>query len=152
RTLLFSSWDRASKTVKDGKYTNWDADNDANQFLRKSKDGWDIWVSADGPAAATRIWCDKLAGEFQILVDGKTVASGPLADLFAGAVAPFGEPLTYVVSGGENKSGVSYFPIGCARSLVIQTRGFDGAYQVDVLRFAPGTEVASFGANLDAAG
>src|SRR5262245_55048765 len=149
RSGLFSSFDRASKTVQNGKYVSWDANNDFNQFAGKSNDGWDVCGTIDGPGAITRMWCGKLAGEIRIVVDGKPVVAGKIEDLFKGGIAPLGEPLTYVVSGEGKDAGVSYFPIGCAKSMVIQSRGFDGAYQVDTLAFGAGTQVASFSADLD---
>src|SRR5262249_53149538 len=127
----------------------WDANNDFNQYLGKSKDGWDIWALVDGPGVVTRIWCNKLAGEIQIVVDGKVALSGAVGDFFKGGVAPLGEPLTYVISADGKDAGVNYFPIGFSRSIAIQTRGFDGAYQVDAISLSPGTRVTPFDSELD---
>lgn len=150
RTGLFSSYDRASHTVQDGRYVQWDANQDAGQFMGRTPDGWDVWASLDGPGAITRIWCSELAGEIRIQVDGARVAAGTLADFFRGGVEPFGEPLTYVVGGGGREAGVSYFPIGGAKSVVVQSRGFHGAYQVDTVSFPPPAQVAGFRGELDA--
>lgn len=147
---LFSSFDRDSAKVVDGKYALWDANNDRGQFLKKTPDGWDVWAEFSGPGVINRIWCDAPDGELRVIVDGQPVIRGKLRELFSGAFEPMGEPLTYTVA--PDAGGVCYYPIGFARSCVIQTRSFGGAYQVDYTLFAPGTLVEPFAGKLNPAG
>jgi hypothetical protein len=147
RAGLFSSFDRESTRVVDGKYAHWDANNDRGQFLKKTQDGWDVWADVPGPGVINRVWCDQLGGDLRVIIDGQPLLKGKLGDLFSGAFEPMGEPLTYTIT--PDAGGVCYYPIGFAKSCVIQTRGFNGAYQVDYTAFPPASAVAPFAANLD---
>ena len=147
---LFSSFDRDSAKVVDGKYALWDANNDRGQFQKKTPEGWDVWAEIAGPGVINRVWCDAPAGELRVIIDGQAVIKGKLKDLFSGAFEPMGEPLTYTIA--PDAGGVCYYPIGFARSCVIQTRDFAGAYQVDYTAFPPSAVVQPFSGKLDAAG
>lgn len=142
RNLLFSSFDRSQFRVEGRKFVNWDANNDRGQFLRQTDDGWDVLVDLRQPAYITRIWCAPPAGEVRLVVDGDTVLTGPLLSVFDGSHDWFGAPLAEVV--GDQRAAVCYTPISCARELRIETRGFDGAYQVDCVALPPEAEVESF--------
>ncbi|MBI5866305.1 MAG: DUF2961 domain-containing protein [Planctomycetes bacterium] len=144
---LFSSYDRAALEAENGKYPHWDAANDANQFLGKSEDGWNIWAAIDKPGVISRIWCGKTVGEMRITIDGRVVFRTKLADLFNGTAEPFGEPLCYTIE--PDAGGNCYFPIGFANSCRVESRGYDGAYQVDYTTFGPSTPVQPFTGKLD---
>jgi hypothetical protein len=148
RTGLFSSFDRREPTVRDGRYVYWDANNDRGQFLRTTPDGWNVMAEIDSPGAITRVWCDKPTGDVRILLDGKTVIDAPFADLFNGALEPFGLPLSYEIPPGT--AGVSCFPIGFAKSCRVLSREFEGEYQIDYVAFPPETVVETFEPELSA--
>lgn len=147
RTGLFSSFDRRQTTVRDGRYVHWDANNDRGQFLRDTDRGWKMMAEVDGPGAITRIWCDRPAGEVRVILDGKTVIDAPLADLFNGALEPFGKPLSYEMTPGAGAN--SYFPIGFAKGCRVLSREFAGEYQIDYVGFPPETVVERFDSDLD---
>lgn len=160
QSLLFSSFDRASKEVESGRFTHWDANNDAGNFQGKTADGWDILADAKGPGVVWHIWSGDPAGTIRITLDGTNVIDAPFTDLFT-TVAPFTRPepqskpakaafvqwFAYRTSpsGGYNL----YFPIGFAKSATIATRGFSGHYQIDATTLPAGTNVATFTPKLD---
>lgn len=146
RTGLFSSYDRRQATVRNGRYVNWDANNDRGQFLRKTPDGWNVMAELETPGALTRIWCDAPSGDVRIVLDGQTVVDAALADLFNGTLEPFGMPLSYQVP--NNGGACSYYPIGFAQSCQVLSRGFEGEYQIDYVSFPPGTQVERFSPQL----
>ena len=148
QTGLFSSFDRRQLTIRDGRYAHWDANNDRGHFLRTTPDGWNMMAEIDSPGAITRVWCDKPTGNVRILLDGKTVIDAPFADLFNGALEPFGLPLSYEIPPGT--AGVSYFPIGFAKSCRVLSREFEGEYQIDYVAFPPETVVETFEPELSA--
>lgn len=164
RLLLFSSYDRASAVIKNGKYATWDANNDRGQFLRSAGDGWDVLAELEGPGAIVRVWADAPEGDVRIILDGIVAFEGAFKGLFDGAIEPFGKPLSYWMgqtrlppttepTGDERikaaqrheltaeRHGVCYYPVGFSRSMRVQTRKFTGAYQIDVTAFPPGTQV-----------
>ena len=147
RAGLFSSYDRSQTTVENGRYTHWDADGDRGQFQRTGEDDWNVMAELEAPGALTRLWCEGLAGDLRIELDGKVVIAAPLKDFFGGAAAPFGVPLTYEIPPGN--AGVSYFPIGFAKSCRVSSRGFTGEYQIDTIAYPPGTRVQTFTPQLD---
>lgn len=148
RAILFSSFDRASRAVEAGRYVNWDADDDAGQFVRDDFNGdWSVMAEADGPGYVARIWVDAPAGEFEIWIDGRKVVTSAMPLFFEGGVAPFGEPLTYRTT--EAGGWVNLLPIGYAKSLAVVCRGFSGRYQIDCRRVADGERVISFDGKLD---
>jgi Protein of unknown function (DUF2961) len=149
RSLVFSSFDRRSQIVADGRYAQWDAGNDKGQFLKKSADGWDVLAECSGPGAITRLLTSDLSGRIRIVLDGREAFDAPLAEFFGGSVEPLGEPLTCVLP--NRGGGVCYFPIAFAKSCVVQTREFSGAYQVDCAMLPATTAVRRFSTELDEA-
>lgn len=148
RSLLFSSYDRREREVRNKRYIHWDADNDAGQFIQTTGDGWNVMAEVSDPGAIEHIWCDKPTGKVRIELDGKPVIETDFAGLFDGSTAPFGEPLSYFIS--QDKRGANlYFPIGFAKNCRVLSRGFAGRYQIDVTAFAPETNVATFTPELD---
>ncbi|HUU95216.1 MAG TPA: glycoside hydrolase family 172 protein [Phycisphaerae bacterium] len=146
-TGLFSSFDRASKIDDNGRLVNWHANNDYGQFIRREPDGWNVMAEMQGPGAITRFWCAYAHEQLRVMLDGQVVIDAPLADLFDGKLTPFGSPLCYQTAsaGGYN----CYFPIGYAKSCQVLTRADNLCYQIDYVRFAPGTQVETFKAELD---
>lgn len=142
---LFSSYDRRQTDVENGRYVHWAANDDRGQFLRTTSDGWNVMAEIEGPGVLTRLWVDAPAGTLRVLLDGQRVIDAPMPDLFTGALEPFGEPLSYTVG----DAGVSYFPIGFARSCVVMSHGFHGEYQIDYTTFPARTSVARFTPDLD---
>lgn len=116
------------------------------RFLSKTADGWDVLAELKSPGAITRFWCGEPAGKLRVIVDGKTAIDGEFADIFRGGIDPFGEPISYLWA--APRGGVSYLPIGFARSLKVMTRDFAGAYQIDYTTFPEGTEVEPFSQEL----
>lgn len=147
RTASFSSFDRRQLEVNEGQYVNWDADEDRGHFLRAAADGWNVMADIKSPGVLTRIWCDQPTGDLRIVLDGQTVAEAPLADVFNGALSPFGEPLSYEL--GSGAGGVSYFPIGFSKDCQVLSRNFGGEYQIDYTAFASGTTVERFTTDLN---
>lgn len=145
--LLFSSFDRSALKVEDGRYVNWDANNDRGQFLERREDGWCVMAALEGPGVVNRIWIDEPAGRVQILLDGKATIDAPLADLFNGRVEPLGAPLCYETAPGRGAN--CRFPFGFAESCEIRVRGFEGAYQIDVTALPAGTKVQPYRPDLD---
>lgn len=148
RAGLSSSFDRRQTVVRDGRYAQWDANNDRGQFAGAGEDGWKVMARIDGPGAITRIWCDQIAGKIRVILDGETVIDAPLGDLFNGVVEPFGLPLSYEIP--PERAAISHFPIGFAKSCRVLCQDFDGEYQIDTLTFPPGTVVERFTTQLNA--
>lgn len=146
RTGLFSSFDRRQMTIREGRYVHWDANQDRGQFLRTTDRGWAMMAEIEGPGAITRIWCEKPTGEVRVVLDGKTAIAAPLADLFNGALEPFGVPLSYEIPPGTG--GVCWFPIGFSESCRVLSRKFEGEYQIDYVTFPPKTRVERFQSEL----
>ncbi|MCA9242478.1 MAG: DUF2961 domain-containing protein [Phycisphaerales bacterium] len=146
RTVLFSSFDRASMRVEDGRYVNWDADNDRGQFVRQDGE-WSVMAEIDGAGYVARFWVDAPAGDLRVWVDGRQVIDAEMKLFVDGGVAPFGQPLTYETT--EAGGWVNLSPIGYAKSLRIACRGFDGRYQIDCRQVAKGQSVEPFGGKLD---
>jgi hypothetical protein len=144
---LFSSFDRAAQTIEDGRYMRWDANQDANQFLRSDPDGWDVLADATGPGVLTRLWFSAAEGDVCVVLDGEAVLHGPLAGLFDGSRPPLNAPFVYRT--GPGGGYVCYFPIGYAEKCVVKTRGYAGRYQIDATSFGPGTQVERFTTDLD---
>jgi hypothetical protein len=142
RTGLFSSYDRRQSAIQDGRYVHWDANDDRNQFLRTTDDGWNVMAEIKSPGALTRIWCEQLAGDLRIVLDGEVVIDAPLLDFFDGVVEPCGMPLTYAIRPGD--AAVSYFPVGFVESCRVLSRGFAGEYQIDYVTYPPATTVERF--------
>ena len=147
RSVCFSSFDRRQQEVRDGRYANWDADNDQNQFLRTTADGWQVLAEASQPGVITRIWCDGPAGRLRVVLDGTEALACDLVDVFRGAQAPFGAPLSHFAL--DERGATCQFPIGFAKSCLILTQGFQGEYQIDATLFSPGTAVRAFSSELD---
>lgn len=147
RAGLFSSYDRRQAVIENGRYVYWDADDDRGQFIRTADDGWNVMAEIDAPGALTRIWCEGIAGDLRIELDGQVVIAAPMRDLFSGAVAPFGVPLSYEIPPG--RAGISYFPIGFSAGCRVLSREFSGEYQIDTVTYAPGTRVRTFTPQLD---
>lgn len=146
-SLLFSSFDRESMKIENGRYTKWDANNDAGQFLKKNDDGWDVLAEVNGPGAIWHVWSSDPNGQIRIEIDGAKTVECAFAELFGGTIAPFAEPFAYRASaaGGFNL----YFPIGFGKSVRVLTHEFTGHYQIDATAFPPGTSVAPFTLQLD---
>ena len=149
RAGLFSSYDRRESTIENGRYTNWDANQDRDQYLGTTEDGWNVMAALEVPGAITRIWCEQVAGELRIELDGRAVIAASMKDFFSGAVAPLGLPLSYEIPPGN--VGLSYFPMGFSKSCRILSRDFHGEYQIDYLAYPPGTRVQTFTPELDQA-
>lgn len=141
RAVLYSSWDRAQREVRNGRYVNWDANEDRNNYVRTTADGWNVWADIQGPGVVNRIWCDAPVGELRIFIDGTKVIESELVGIFDGLVAPFGTPFSYQFGDG---AGTSYFPIGFAKRCQIMTKRFTGEYHVDATRFPATTRVQPF--------
>lgn len=131
RTMLFSSHVRPAPS-----------DSAAGPFLRRNGDGWDVMAEASGPGAITRIWSAQPQGDIRFVLDGEDVLTVPLADLLAGRVAPFEEPL---VDRGWN----CCFPIGFNRSCQVVCRNGPVRYQINIVQFPPGVQVERFKPALD---
>jgi hypothetical protein len=149
RTGLFSSFDRRQTTIRDGRYVDWDANDDRGQFLRAADNGWNVMAETESPGAITRIWCDAPTGDVRVILDGKVVISAPLKDLFDGALEPFGMPLSYEIPSGQG--AISFFPMGFAKRCRVLSRNFEGEYQIDYTIFPPGTSVETFDRELNEA-
>lgn len=147
RSLLFSSFNRASRTIADGRYEHWDASQDAGHFLGQSGDGWDVMARIEGAGVVSRLWIDRPAGRIRILVDGKPVIESEMLGLFRGEVAPLGPPLCLMSQ--AQAGAVCYFPLGFSKSCEVQCRGYQGAYELDATRFARGAAVQPFTSELD---
>ena len=148
RAGLFSSFDRAAQHVEDGRYVNWDANNDAGQFLGVTPDGWDIAADAPGPGVITRVWMRSGGGQVRIVIDGQRAIENSIPALFDGSTEPFGNPLSY--SAKSDGGFVLIFPLGFAKSCQIHTRGYRDAYEIDWLALPPETRVQPFSSRLDA--
>jgi hypothetical protein len=116
--------------------------DDCGHYLETKDDGWHVLARLDGPGAITRIWSATPLGAFRVEVDGKVVVEAGLDALIAGQVPPFVVPL---VDGRHN----CYYPIGFGRSVRLLSRAEGLKYEVDYVRFADGTNVASFTRELD---
>jgi len=149
RLLTFSSFDRRQRDVQDGRYVHWDANDDRNQFVRRTPDGWDVLLEQVGPGAIVHLWVDKPAGQVRIVLDGQPVIATALDNLFNGQQEPFGAPLSYETAPGAGKN--LYFPIGFGQSCQVLCREFSGTYQIDCVTFPPGTQVERFQTRLDPA-
>lgn len=102
---------------------------------------WARLARIEGAGVLTRIWAESAEGEIRFVLDGSEVLTASLKDFFAGAVEPFGEPLTYRLS--NDGGGVSYFPIGFSSSCELHGR-LRGAFQVDYTTFDPADSVEPF--------
>lgn len=147
RTLLFSSWDRTQRDVRDGRLIHWDANSDTNQFLRVDQ-GWSVMAECEGAGVVNRIWVDKPVGQLRLTIDDQAVLTAKMNDVFEGAVEPFGAPFCEVIRNGEGAT--CRFPIGFSNGLRIECQEFTGAYQIDVTQPPTGVAVVPFQPKLDA--
>ncbi|MFO0838166.1 MAG: glycoside hydrolase family 172 protein [Phycisphaerae bacterium] len=112
-----------------------------------ASDGWNVLAAASGPGAITRIWCQTSAGKIRIEFDGQAAIDAPLANLFDGQLAPFGEPLSYQTTPGGGF--VCLFPMGFAKSCRVLGQGMDATFEVQFQAFDAGTTVEPFRSELD---
>jgi hypothetical protein len=135
RTVLFSSQAADRSTAPDAKPA-------PARFLRHDEDGWDVMAEVNGPGAVTHIWSGSPQGDIRFVLDGEDVLTAPLADLLAGRIAPFEEPLV-------DRGVTCHFPIGFGRSCRVVCRNSSAPYEIDTVRFPPGTQVERFKSALD---
>lgn len=96
-----------------------------------------------GPGAVVRLWSANPAGQIKIYIDDSPapVIDAPFPHLLDGSQAPFVAPLAQNAAGGF----ISYVPIPYAKRCRI-TVDNPGAlyYQVNSIKYPPGTSVRSF--------
>ncbi|MDR3621256.1 MAG: DUF2961 domain-containing protein [Paludisphaera borealis] len=145
RSVLFSSYDRASKLEGDT-IVNPFANGDRGHYLRVEGEGdHREWVLAEskGPGYVSRIWSANPDGELRIYIDGadKPVFARSFASISDNALGwPFPAPFGHVASRGHNL----YFPFPFAKSIKITTTKGDQYYQVNVTTLPEGTQVESY--------
>jgi hypothetical protein len=135
----FSSYDRSGGNGDLGRFLN--------GIDGHLPDNTGLMADMDGPGAVVRLWSANPAGTIRIYLDGsdKPVIEAPMADLFAGKVAPLAPPLATTSSGGS----ISYFPIPYQKHCRITVEKPGGLYyHVDYRTFAPGTPVRTFSPDL----
>ena len=142
-TKQFSSYDPKSKTPDDP--DGWFANNDRGQYLRVEKKGdrqEHVMMDADGPGAIVRIWSANPKGVLRIYIDGSDIPAieSPMAELMAGKIAEFPEPIAGVRARGANL----YFPIPYAKHCKVTSDTGKFYYHVNYRTYEPGTLVKSF--------
>lgn len=146
RCVQFSSYDRSSdKGPQD--QAAWYGNADCGQYLRiEEHDGNKqyVMVDCDGPGCIARLWSANPKGRLLFDVDGQRVWEVDFAALTKGKVEGLGEPWC-----GEHARGCNcYLPIPFGKHLKVSATEGGFYYQVNVVRFAAGTEVPSFSAQL----
>jgi hypothetical protein len=111
---------------------------------RADADGWDVLAEVQGPGAITRIWSADPQGQIRFILDGDVIIDTTFAALLNGGLPPLAEPLVY---DGRN----CYFPIGFTQNCRVVARDCRSSYQINTVRFPPGTQVDRFKPELDEA-
>lgn len=146
RCVQFSSYDRSSDKGP-GDHAAWYGNGDRGQYLRvDERDGHKeyVMVDCDGPGCIARIWSANPKGKLFFDVDGQRVWEVDFAAFSKGQLDGLGEPWC-----GERARGCnSHLPIPFQRHLRVAASDGDFYYQVNVVRFAPGTQVPGFSAQL----
>jgi len=138
----FSSYDRRSRILADGRRVGWEANQDWGNFLRQDPEGA-VLADMAGPGAVLRIWAATPRGTLKIFLDGapRPALSADLATLGRGLP---GVPRVFCGMQGEGLN--LYLPIPYQRRcrVVVAEPRDRFFYHVDYRTFPPGTRVAPF--------
>lgn len=151
----WSSYDRASRYDETtGKYVQWDANGDGDQFIRM-EGNQRVLAEMKGPGCIWRIWSATAEkGHVKIYLDDQSepAVDLPFREYFTGKTAPFDYPrlcyqLTDVGSHGHN----CYVPIPYQKSCkIVADEGWGAYYHFVYSTFPEGTHVPTFHADLPA--
>lgn len=103
---------------------------------------WCVIADVTGPGALVRTWFSAPDGMLRIEVDGAAIFEAALETLFDGSRPPFQPPLSYTL--GDSGGSSCYCPIGFSQQLRVSVRDCKSAYEMQCIRFPPGTTVESF--------
>jgi hypothetical protein len=141
----WSSYDRKSKyDTATGKYVNWDANGDANGYIRREGNQL-VLAEMKGPGCIWRIWsAEARNGHVRIYLDGnkEPAVDLPFIGYFDRKTAPFTRPaLVHTVAGGRN----NYTPIPYQKSCrIVADPGWGLYYHFTYSTFPEGTQVPTF--------
>lgn len=144
-----SSYDRRSR-YENRQYLDWDANNDADGFIRResSPDGtaYIVAFEAKGPGCIWRAWSAlPQAGHIQIFIDDELAVDMPFRDFFErwpGEVFPMNLPnLAFTISRGRNR----WIPLPWNRSCkILLAEGWGAYYHLTYTTFPDGTNLPAF--------
>ncbi len=145
----WSSWDRGSRYDEaTGKYVNWGANGDGNQFIRREGDRI-VMAEMEGPGCIWRIW-SALAqdGHVKIYLDGNSepAVDLPFKNYFTGDTPPFDYPmLSYDLATLGCRGHNLYMPIPYQKSCkIVADKGWGRYYQFVYTTYPQGTRLPTF--------
>jgi hypothetical protein len=143
RARLASSASRAPRTER---FTSWygDDEGDLGRFNDER-----LILASDHPGAITHLWSANPSGRLRVYLDddARPRIDVDLAQLLAGAVAPFVAPFAHVTAEGRNL----LWPITWSRRARVTLTAPRIYYLVDYREYDDDTRVEAFGAAADAA-
>ena len=141
RSAEFTSYDRKSRH-EDGKYIDWNANDDGGGIIEKYDDGSVLIAEMKGPGYISRIWsADAQGGHVKIYIDGEEnpVIDLPFEDFFNCTLFNYGK-LCYTTSKGKN----CYVPITYNKSCrIVAEEGWGRFYHVNYTTLPEDSEVES---------
>ncbi len=148
RCKQFSSYDRRSRIDENGNKVNWEANGDAGNYLRTTREEGNVMAEMEGPGCITQFWSANPGGTIRIWLDGEKTPSVviPMAELLSDkGGAPFKAPFSYQVREHPTHTASNcYFPIPYAKHCKIAVVGARMYYNIDYITYPKGTPIVTF--------
>ena len=147
RSGCFSSFDRRSRYLaEEGRYVDWDANDDGKGYIRELEDGGVVAVELNGPGVIWRSWSAMPGdGHVRIYIDGELSVDTPFLRYFTGFGSDFAPLNTPDVCPHISRGYNSFIPVPFQRSIRIElAKGWGAYYHFTYTVFPEGTKMPAY--------